>query len=68
MRADEKRARLRRAVPWLWLALSALWAVVVIVTDVPAWPLAVWIAATLGPITYVQRFGSRGSNTKGTHR
>ena len=68
MRADETTGRLRRAVPWLWLALSALWAVVIIVTDLVAWPLALWIATTLGPLTYLQRSGSRGSHTKGTHQ
>ena len=67
MRADETTARLQRTVPWLWLALSALWAVVIIVTDLVAWPLALWIATTLGPLTYLQRSGSRGSKTKGTH-
>ena len=67
MRADETTGWLRRAVPWLWLALSALWAVVIIVTDLVAWPLAIWIATTVGPLTYLQRSGSRGSNTNGTH-
>ncbi len=67
MRADETTGWLRRAVPWLWLALSALWAVVIIVTDLAAWPLALWIATTLGPLTYLQRSGSKGSITRGTH-
>ncbi len=59
MRADETMGRLRRAVPWLWLALSALWAVVIIVTDLVAWPLALWIATTVGPLTYLQGSGAR---------
>ena len=59
MRGDETTARMLRAVPWLWLALSALWAVVIIVTDLVAWPLALWIATTVGPLTYLQRSGSR---------
>ena len=68
MSADETRARLGRGVPWLWLGLSALWAVVIIVTDAQAWPLTIWIAATLGPITYLQRSESRDSNTEGTRQ
>jgi hypothetical protein len=59
---------MRRAIPWLWLALSALWAVVIIVTDQVAWALALWIATTVGPLTYLHRSGPRGSNTKGTHK
>jgi hypothetical protein len=45
------RARLLNALPWLWLGLSAVWAVVIVVTDQLAWPLAVWIATTVGPLT-----------------
>lgn len=45
------RARLITALPWLWLALSALWAVIILTTDQLAWPLALWIATTLGPLT-----------------
>ena len=45
------RARLATALPWLWVALSALWAVIIFTTDQLAWPLALWIATTLGPLT-----------------
>lgn len=45
------RAQLTTALPWLWLALSALWAVIILTTDQLAWPLALWIATTLGPLT-----------------
>jgi len=45
------RARLTTALPWLWLALSALWAAIILTTDQLAWPLALWIATTLGPLT-----------------
>ena len=45
------RARLTSALPWLWLALSAFWAVIIFTTDQLAWPLALWIATTLGPLT-----------------
>ncbi|MEM9517320.1 MAG: hypothetical protein AAGA42_20905 [Actinomycetota bacterium] len=31
--------------------MSAAWAVVIIVTDQLAWPLALWIATTVGPLT-----------------
>lgn len=39
------------ASPWFWLGLSVVWAVVIIVTDQLAWPLALWIATTVGPLT-----------------
>lgn len=46
-----RRTRLLNALPWLWLGLSAVWAVVILVTDQLAWPLALWIATTVGPLT-----------------
>ena len=46
-----RRPRLMNVLPWMWLGLSTIWAVVVLVTDQPAWPLALWIATTLGPLT-----------------
>jgi hypothetical protein len=45
---------LRQALPWFWLAMSLLWAVVIFVTDQLAWPLALWIATTVGPLTYLR--------------
>jgi hypothetical protein len=45
---------LRRLMPWLWLSLSMVWAVVIFVTDQPAWPLALWIATTVGPLTLLR--------------
>ena len=50
-RDRSSRARITTALPWLWLVLSALWAMVIFTTDQLAWPLALWIAATLGPLT-----------------
>lgn len=47
------------ALPFLWLGLSFLWAVVIIVTDHVAWPLALWIATTVGPLTALQRRATR---------
>ena len=47
----ERRARLVNALPWLWLGMSAAWAVVIVTTDQLAWPLALWIATTVGPLT-----------------
>lgn len=41
MSAGATRGRLRQVIPWLWLAISLLWAVVIIVTDELGWPLAV---------------------------
>ncbi len=40
-------------LPWLWLGLSVVWAVVIIVTEQLAWPLALWIATTLGPLAAI---------------
>lgn len=45
------RGRLVELLPWLWLGLSVAWAVVIFTTDHVAWPLAVWIATTVGPLT-----------------
>lgn len=63
---------MRKAIPWLWFAGSLLWAIVIIVTDQLAWPLALWIATTVGPVTYLSRqreqFGPQGSTTKGTQQ
>jgi hypothetical protein len=35
--------------------MSAMWAVVILVTDALAWPLAIWIATTVGPLTAIER-------------
>ncbi len=45
---------MRRLIPWLWLTLSMAWAAVIFVTDQPAWPLALWIATTVGPLTLLR--------------
>jgi hypothetical protein len=42
-------------LPLVWLATSAIWAAVVLATEYPAWPLAIWIAATIGPLTAIER-------------
>lgn len=71
MTAHKSGSRWRTAIPWLWLAMSALWAVVIIVTDQLAWPLALWIATTVGPLTYLRaskhQSGPQNSSTEGTH-
>lgn len=47
-----------------WLALSVFWAGVILVTDAPAWPLALWIATTLGPLTlWRSRIDSSGDGS-----
>lgn len=51
MTRDGVTARFVRIVPWLWLALTLSWGVIIAVTNRPAWELALWIAATLGPLT-----------------
>ncbi|MGK0225794.1 MAG: hypothetical protein ACI8XD_000603 [Thermoproteota archaeon] len=50
-RDQSSRARLATALPWLWIALSALSAVIILTTNQLAWPLAFWIVTTLGPLT-----------------
>ncbi len=50
-RGGALRTHLVNALPWLWLGLSAGWAVVIFATDQLAWPLALWIATTVGPLT-----------------
>lgn len=42
-------------MPPAWLTLSAAWLVVIVATDLPAWTLALWIAATVGPMTALDR-------------
>ncbi len=59
----QRRSTLRRFVPFVWLALSAAWAAVIIVTDQVAWPLALWIATTLGPLTALERRGRHNDTT-----
>ncbi|MDW3178707.1 MAG: hypothetical protein R8J94_15050 [Acidimicrobiia bacterium] len=51
------RAHLLKALPWLWLGMSAAWAVVIFTTDQLAWPLALWIATTVGPLTALNASG-----------
>lgn len=71
MTADVSGSRLRQVVPWLWLAMSLLWAVVIVVTDQLAWPLALWVATTVGPLTYLRNSKHQsdlpGTDTKGSH-
>ena len=47
--------RLLDALPWMWLGLSALWAIVIFVTDQVGTPLALWVATTLGPLSVLER-------------
>ena len=53
--SPETATNWRRMIPFLWLALSAGWAIVILVTGSLAWPLALWVATTLGPLTALQR-------------
>ncbi len=57
--------QLRKVVPWLWLAMSLAWAVVIVVTDELAWPLALWIATTVGPLIYLNNPGSNRAQNRG---
>lgn len=69
MTDDRARSRLHQALPWLWLALSLLWAVVIIVTDELAWPLALWVATTVAPLTYLRSSKSDAPlDAKGNHQ
>lgn len=45
---------LRHWTPFVWLAVLLIWVALVFVTDKPAWPLAVWIAFTIGPLAALQ--------------
>ena len=45
-----RRTRTGKALPWMLLGLSAAWLLLIVVTDQPAWPLAVSIAATLAQL------------------
>jgi hypothetical protein len=60
---DTPRSTLRRALPFAWLALSAAWAGVILITDRVAWPLALWIATTVGPLTALDRRSRRTTST-----
>jgi hypothetical protein len=55
----DQRHWTRRAIPLLWLAMSMVWAVEILITDQLAWPLALWIATTLGPLTALQARNNR---------
>jgi hypothetical protein len=67
MTADKSTGRILQALPWLWLAMSLAWAIVIIVTEHLAWPLALWIATTVAPLTYLRssKSESNGPDTKG---
>lgn len=51
--------------------MSLAWVIVIIVTDQLAWPLALWIATTVGPLTYLrnskQQSEQPAPDTNGTH-
>lgn len=55
MAPEPSTSRIMSAISLLWLALCAIWLAVIFVTDLPAWPLPIWIAVTLGPITVYNR-------------
>jgi hypothetical protein len=59
------RSTLLRYLPGAWLVLSATWAAVIVVTDLVAWPLALWIATTVGPLTALERRHRRSTATSG---
>lgn len=52
----------QQALPALWLVMSIGWAVVIFVTDQLAWPLALWVATTLGPLTYLRNSKNRSES------
>jgi hypothetical protein len=58
-----QRSTLRRILPFAWLAMSAVWAAVILDTDQLAWPLALWIATTVGPLTALDRRHRRHTTT-----
>ncbi len=46
--------RHRRTVLSLWMVVNIAWLAVLFVSDVPAWTLAIWIAATVGAIAALE--------------
>lgn len=48
------RARRVDATAAAWLALSAAWAAVILITDQIAWPIALWTLTTLGGLTWLR--------------
>lgn len=64
--AGDRRAHLLNALPSLWLGMSAAWAVVIFTTDQLAWPLALWIATTVGPLTALKIQVDPKTGPKGT--
>lgn len=62
-RPTEPSSRLRDTLAWTWLAFSATWAVVILVTDHVDWPLALWIAATVGPLAALE-LGARDDHDR----
>ena len=49
-----RRTFLERSLPWMWLTLSAAWAASLFITEAPAWPVALWVATTIGPLTLLR--------------
>lgn len=54
-REPTDRWTFRRVLPFAWLAMSAVWAAVILVTGQLSWPLALWIATTVGPLTVLDK-------------
>lgn len=59
MTGGERPSGLARLVPAIWIVVTSAWAVLIIVTDRPAWEPAIWIAATAGPLAALDRAGDR---------
>lgn len=55
-------------LPWMWLGFSVAWAGVMFVTDQVAWPLALWIATTVGPLTALKTRLERNTPDRKDHR
>lgn len=39
----------------VWLAVTFVWVVVIFTTELPAWTIAIWIAATIGSIATLEK-------------
>jgi hypothetical protein len=52
--STKRQNQLLAALPWLWISLSVFWAGIILVTDQMAWPIALWIATTVGPLTMLR--------------
>jgi Flp pilus assembly protein TadB len=64
MTAETRRAG-RKLIPLVWLGASIAWLVIIVMTDLVVWPLTIWIATTLGALTFLRRRNRRQQGAEG---